>query len=61
MKGTLFRDRVTGLPIKFHPTIKDMFPSEQNPYYHCGALAKKVGQSGAKFLKQLGQLVQIYQ
>jgi len=41
VKGALVRDVETGLPIKVHPTIKDMFPSGKNPYYNGATLAKK--------------------
>jgi len=30
IKGVLVRDEITGLPIKVHPTIKEMFPRRQS-------------------------------
>jgi len=50
--GILVRDKKTGLPIKIHPTIKEMFPDKGSPVYYYGInLSKKTGQCGAK-LKQ---------
>jgi len=43
----LVRDMKTGLPIKVHPTIKEMFPHRNNPYYFHNNLTKKTGQHGA--------------
>jgi len=48
IKGALVREMTTGLPIKVHPTIKEMFPHGNNPYYHCNNLTKKTGQHGTK-------------
>jgi len=48
IKGALVRDMTTGLPIKVHPTIKEMFPHRNNPYYFCYNLTKKTGQHGAR-------------
>jgi len=44
IKGALVRDMKTGLPIKVHPTIKEIFPPGKNPYYLRKNLAKKTGQ-----------------
>jgi len=50
--GTLVRDKKTGLPIKIHSTIKEMFPDKGGPIYYYGVnLSKKTGIRGAK-LKQ---------
>jgi len=46
IKGTLVRDEITGLPIKVHPTIKEMFSGAGNTYYSCQDVAKKKGQRG---------------
>jgi len=48
IKGALVRDMKTGLPIKVHSTIKEMFPHRNNPYYFCNNLTKKTGQHGAR-------------
>jgi len=49
---TLVRDKKTGLPIKIHSTIKEMFPDRGGPlYYYSVNLSKKTGIRGAK-LKQ---------
>jgi len=48
IKGTLVRDMKTGLPIKVHPTIKEMFPDIDNPYYLRRNITKKTGQRGAR-------------
>jgi len=44
----LWSDMKTGLPIKVHSTIKEMFPHRNNPYYFCNNLTKKTGQHGAR-------------
>jgi len=44
VKGVLVRDEPTGLPIKIHPTIINMFPTKkENPYYTDGTLSIKSG------------------
>jgi len=48
IKGVLVRDEITGLPIKVHPTIKEMFPDVNNPYYFCRNISKKTGEFGAR-------------
>jgi hypothetical protein len=48
VKGTLVRDRATGLPLRVHPTIKDMFLPGENLYYEHRHLSKKVGQCSKK-------------
>jgi len=47
IKGALVRDMKTGLPIKVHPTIKEMLPYGNNPYY-LHNLTQKTGQYGTK-------------
>jgi len=50
--GVMVRDKKTGLPIKIHPMIKEIFPDRGGAlYYHGRDLSKKTGQRGAK-LKQ---------
>jgi len=52
IKGVMVRDKKTGLPIKIHPTIKEIFPDKSDPLYYYGEdLSKKTRQRGAK-LKQ---------
>jgi len=46
IRGTLVRDKITGLPIKVHPTIKDMFPVTGSPYYSHLDIARIKGQRG---------------
>jgi len=42
IKGVLVRDKKTGLPIKVHPTIKEIFPDKGGPLYYYGInLSKK--------------------
>jgi len=48
IKGVLVRDINTGLPIKVHPTIKEMFPPKNNPYYNRRDISKKTGQHGTR-------------
>jgi len=50
--GIMVRDKKTGLPIKIHPMIKEIFPDKGGPlYYHGINLSKKTGQHGAKLKK----------
>jgi len=50
--GVLVRDKKTGLPIKIHSTIKEIFPDKGGPMYYYGInISKKTGVRGAK-LKQ---------
>jgi len=50
--GILVRDKETGLPIKIHSMIKEMFPDKGGAvYYYNLNLSKKTGQHGTK-LKQ---------
>jgi hypothetical protein len=52
IKGVMVRDKKTGLPIKIHPTIKEIFPDKGGPLYYQGRdISKKTRQRGAK-LKQ---------
>jgi len=48
IKGALVRDMKTGMPIKVHPTIKEMFPDTNNPYYLRRDITKKTGQPGTR-------------
>jgi len=50
--GVMVRDKNTGLPIKIHLTIKEIFPDRGGPlYYRSRDISKKTRQHGAK-LKQ---------
>jgi len=50
---TLVRDKKTGLPIRIHPTIKEMFPSiEKNLYYNPKDF-EKIDRSGVHSNKKL--------
>jgi len=48
IKGALVRDMKISLPIKVHPTIKEMFPHRNNPYCFQNNLTKRTGQHGAR-------------
>jgi len=45
VKGVLVRDKDTGLPVEIHPTIKEMFPDDDEPlYYEEEDIEKKSGE-----------------
>jgi len=45
IKGVLVRDKNTGLPVNIHPTIKEMFPEDDEPlYYEEDDILKKSGE-----------------
>jgi len=46
IKGVLVRDEITGLPIKVHPTIKEMFSGTGSPYYSHKDVARVKGLHG---------------
>jgi len=43
-----FWSEITGLPIKVHPTIKEMFPKVDNPYYLRRNISKITGEPGIR-------------